>query len=373
MGGVASVEGFGHLGMEVWGAALLRMKLEKWVESQDWTMYGMVFSVFLIWRIGAIGGWSKGCWILLAVCLVGVRKDQSDIEWTRFFAFGIPLLGVFYYFYGAGNAVWWELANWMFQNNKHPLHWDELMQAIPLNTGAWARTFSSEALDEFMVWVYSYSFVVSLWICIVRSFWTKSVKKMLSYALSGHLLQFPLILPFYNLILLREVWYVNNQPDLLQRQFTDENALLVNVMNCFPSMHTSIAFAMLLLARRETDGVFKTTMVAYCVSIIFSTMYLQIHWVVDVLAGMAFGFGAVKLADGLIHVVSARLVPARLKAIYEGKPVEHKTDGGPVKGGGLVKRGGGGTRTQPTRAGRRAGGEAVQSPGAHAGPGGACV
>ena len=67
---------------------------------------------------------------------------------------------------------------------------------------------------------------LSLWICIVRSFWTRSIKKMLSYALSGHMLQFPLILPFYNIILLHEVWYVNKQPDLLHRVFADENSLL---------------------------------------------------------------------------------------------------------------------------------------------------
>jgi membrane-associated phospholipid phosphatase len=141
---------------------------------------------------------------------------------------------------------------------------------------------------------------------------------MLSYALSGHLLQFPLILPFYNLILLHEVWFVKQQPDLLHRTFASENELLVNVMNCFPSMHTSISFAMLLLALREKDRIFKTIMVTYCASIIFSTMYLQIHWVLDVIAGMLFAWGVVKLADLILYLGSTKLLPSRFKLFYRG-------------------------------------------------------
>lgn len=290
----------------------------KWINSGDWTMYGILASIFLVWRIGVVGNWSTECWILLFICLMGVRQDQVDVDWKRFFVVGIPLLGLFYYFYGSGNSLWWKIANWMFENNRHLWKWDDAMNAIPLNSAGWARTFTHPRLDSAMRWVYNYGFVLSLWICIVRSFWTKSVKKMLSYALSGHLLQFPLILPFYNLILLREVWWVKGQPDLLGRQFVTENDLLVNVMNCFPSMHTSISFAMLLLALREKDRIFKYMMVTYCSAIIFSTMYLQIHWMLDVLAGMLFAYGIVKLADFLIKHAST-LVPERFKRYYNRK------------------------------------------------------
>lgn len=295
-----------------------RGRLSPWIQNQDWTMYGILVSIFLIWRIGTVGNWSVECWILLLICLSGVRKDQIDQDWRRFFIFGIPLLGVFYYFYGSGNGFWWDIANWMFENNKHPWRWDEYMNAIPLNTGGWARYFNHPYVDRAFVWIYNYGFVLSLWICIVRSFWTRSVKKMMSYALSGHLMQFPLILPFYNLILLREVWFVNKQPDLLGRTFATENDMLVAVMNCFPSMHTSISFAMLLLALREKDRIFKYMMVTYCSAIIFSTMYLQIHWVIDVIAGMLFAYGVVKLADFIIHFVSKRL-PSSFHNYYKLK------------------------------------------------------
>ncbi|MCZ8512934.1 phosphatase PAP2 family protein [Paenibacillus filicis] len=294
------------------------VKLKQWAASNDWTMYGILASIFLVWRIGVTGNWSIECFILLLICLMGVRRDQIDVDWKRFFVVGIPLLGIFYYFYGSGNGLWWKIANWMFENNRHPWQWDSMMNSIPLNNAAWARAFNTPTLDRIFAWIYNYGFVLSLWICLIRSYWTKSIKKMMSYALSGHLLQFPLILLFYNLILLREVWWVKGQPDLLHRHFATENDMLVNVMNCFPSMHTSISFAMLLLALREKDRIFKYMMVTYCAAIIYSTMYLQIHWVLDVIAGMVFAYLTVKLSDVLIHS-AAKFVPSRFKGFYNRK------------------------------------------------------
>src|SRR6185295_18577346 len=69
--------------------------------------------------------------------------------------------------------------------------------------------------------------------------------------------------------------------------------------NCFPSMHTSVAFAVLLLAMREKSRLFRWGMCVYATAIIVSTVYMEIHWIVDVLAGLALGFGSVKLTDFL--------------------------------------------------------------------------
>lgn len=289
--------------------------IENW-KSQDWTMYGIIISIFIIWRIGLIGNWSKECWILLLVCLLGVRKDQIEQKWPRFFIIALPLLLIFAYFYGSGNSFWWRIANRLFEGNQYFFRWDDLFKTIPFNDPYYFRKISSPWLDKAMVWIYQWGFVLSLWICLIRSFWTRSIRKMLSYALSGHMLQFPLILPFYNLVLLREVWWVQGRPDLLNRPYTG-NDLLVSVMNSFPSMHTSISFAMLLLALREKDRIFKYTMVVYCASIIFSTLYLQIHWVIDVFAGMLFAYGVVKISDGLLAIGSRKFILKKWKSTVQ--------------------------------------------------------
>lgn len=246
--------------------------------------------------------------VFIMFCFIAVGGDRERISWKSFLIFGLPLLALFYYFYSAGDSLWWKMARWMFQNVPHPINLDPYMNYIPLNTGGWARWYTSPLLDKLMIWVYIHGFTLSLWLCIMRSFFAKSIKKMLTYALSGHLLQFPLILPFYNLLLVHEVWFVNKQPDLLQRHLSG-NELLVHVMNSFPSMHTSIAFAMLLIASRERNRLFKYAMIMYCSAIIYSTLYLQIHWLVDVIAGMMFAYGTVKLADWLIKQAVAKWIP----------------------------------------------------------------
>jgi membrane-associated phospholipid phosphatase len=295
---------------------LLQPKLGSWKKDWDFTFIGILVSIFIIWRLGTVAAFSEKCWIILLVSLMGVRKYRNDVPWNKFLLVGIPFLGLFYYFNSNGASFWWRIANWMFENNKHVWKWDNFMNSIPLNSGEWARWFHTPGLDKAMGWIYNWGFTLPLWICIFYAFWSRSLKKMLTYVFSGHLMQLPLILPFYNLILLREVWFVKGQPDLLFRHFASDNDRLVYVMNCFPSMHTSISFAIMLLALREKDRIFKTIIVSFTATVIFSTLYLQIHWVLDIFAGLGLGYIAVKLADLLVWFLSNKVIPSKWKQFY---------------------------------------------------------
>lgn len=79
---------------------------------------------------------------------------------------------------------------------------------------------------------------------------------MIRYVLSAHILQVFLITPFYLTFHLQEVWYVLKHHDGLARHLGATAAAGVT-LNCFPSMHTSISFAMFLLALREKNKLFK--------------------------------------------------------------------------------------------------------------------
>jgi len=182
---------------------------------------------------------------------------------------------------------------------RHVFNWNDLFNSIPFNDAAIFRLWQPKWLTHYMQWVYGFGFALSYWICLIRAFFTKDVHKFGRYALAGYLLQVPFILLFYNTILLQEVWYVQGTPDLLERGLSAEQAFST-ALNCFPSMHTSIAFAGLLLSMRERSRWYKLMIGTYCVSIIVSTMYLKIHWVIDVIAGMLFAYGCVKLADWIV-------------------------------------------------------------------------
>lgn len=259
----------------------------------------MLFAAVVLFAITRVENWG---WTSLTViaALFGVRKDmKGNLTWDQFLPPGLIAITLFFLIYKYANPLWHQVIGWQTQYIQHIFQWNEFFDRIPLNDGAIFRFWQPEWLTEYMKWVYSYGFALSYWICLIYSFFSKDVKKLLRYALAGYLLQVPLILPFYNTILLQEVWYVHGVPDMLQRMLTPEEAFRT-AWNCFPSMHTSIAFAGLLLSRREKNPWFRLVAGIYCGSIILSTLYLQIHWVLDVIGGMIFAYCCVKLADWII-------------------------------------------------------------------------
>lgn len=69
--------------------------------------------------------------------------------------------------------------------------------------------------------------------------------------------------------------------------------------NVFPSLHTSLSVTVALLAWQTRQQYPRWTVIAVPVaaSVVLSTMYLGIHWAVDVLAGAAMAVGIVWLTS----------------------------------------------------------------------------
>lgn len=267
----------------------------------------------VVWKISTVEHWIIFNWVFLALLLLDFRKDQKDIDLLIFLPKGIALLFCLYYAYQHAPKLWYFLAKWEMSNVKHLFNWNDEFRSIPFNDGSLFRLYQPEWFTVFLRWVYGHGFSLALWAAVIRSLMTRDLAKMLRYVLSSHTMQLPIIVPFYTLVMLEEVWYVLGHPDGMARGFTDAQAKLW-VMNCFPSMHTSVSFAILLLALREKGTIFRRLMVTYCGLVIFSTLYLEIHWVIDVIAGMALGYLTVKLVD-VIYAFAARRMEQRKKAV----------------------------------------------------------
>lgn len=272
----------------------------------------LVVGFYLIFKVSAVERWDSLVWATLLFLCVDAREDEAKTSWLRFLPIGIILLAVPYYIYKNAADAWWKVAEWQMNSVRHVVNWDALFSRIPLNDPSVFRVLNHPWLTQKMVWVYNYGFAFAIWGAVIRSFLTRDWRKMLRYTLATHVLQTPLIIPFYNAVELHEVWWVLGLPDPLGRpSFMDAYHVKLNAQNAFPSMHTSIAFAVMLLALRERGPVFKWGMTAYTAALIFSTLYLQIHWTIDVFAGLAFGYGVVKLADWVMSkVMGNRRVPA---------------------------------------------------------------
>jgi membrane-associated phospholipid phosphatase len=250
----------------------------------------------MLGRITWLDEWGIARWIVLAAFLCTLPPDIVKAPSARSLRYGAL------FFFGLSGAftylpdVWFKIAFQLNHAKNYLWNANEWMQTIPGNDAGFLWRHRIPWFSDLMGWIYENGFDMVVWIPVVRSLLAFDAPKMARYALGAHLLQFPMIMPFYTIFRVDEVWSVLGHADLLQRGWDDATRLNIGA-NCFPSMHTSVAYAILLLGLRERSRAFRVMMVVYATSIIFSTMYMEVHWVIDVIGGVGLGHAAVMLAD----------------------------------------------------------------------------
>ena len=251
--------------------------------------------------------------ILVLAAFTATSDLRRDVKWIPFLLAAVPIFLAIQYLSIHGYEMWGRMLSWQLEQ-KIVIDLNPLFQRIPLNDAAFTRVYQSGWLTEFMRQVYANGFVLPALVPIYRAIIAKDLRKILKYLLSAHIFQVFLITPFYLSFHLQETWYVLGHPDGMARGLSPEAAAGVT-LNAFPSMHTSIAFAMFLVLLEEKNRLFKWVWGLFCLSVIYSTMYLEIHWVIDVLAGMLFAYATVKLVN-LILVKAENWIPASLRNLY---------------------------------------------------------
>lgn len=253
--------------------------------------------------------------IILAFAGFTAKKDMRyDVDSKKFILWCIPILLFLLFIQKYGYSIWGEVLKWQV-TKKAVWNLNDTFKNIPYNDASFARIYETKWLDKFFTFVYNNGFVLPVVVPIYRAALCKDKRKMIRYILSAHTLQIFLISPFYAAIHLQEVWYVLGNPDRLQRHFTAKQAAGWT-LNCFPSMHTSIAFAMFLVVLHERDKIFKFIWAFFCLSVIYSTMYMEIHWVLDVIAGIILAIVTVKLVDLIFKIFDKKISNKKFKVKY---------------------------------------------------------
>nr|WP_164995926.1 phosphatase PAP2 family protein [Clostridium niameyense] len=276
--------------------------LISFLERYYFIIVGAIFTYSFI-RLSLINSLSydyKFYLLLLAIASLTIYKEiRHDVRTVSFLVLAIPFLMFIFYANKHGYSFWGKMLSWQISRDI-VVDLNPIFKNIPFNDAGFARIFKTDTLTWFFRLVYNNGFVPTVLIPIYRAAMSKDFKKMLRYGLSGHLLQVFLITPFYLTFHLQEVWYVNGHPDGLARNLSP-NAAAGVTLNCFPSMHTSIAFAMFLVViTNEKDTLFKWIWSFFCLSVVYSTMYLEIHWIIDVICGMILALVSVKIVDFIL-------------------------------------------------------------------------
>lgn len=200
----------------------------------------------------------------------------------------------------------WQLE-WEFSNPEGLFGWqikiDPLLYSIPFNDGMFIRQFKAPWIDEFMVPIYVYGFTTPLLVLVVYYVMTHRADKIVHALFCAHAVQYLVMLPFHFWVDGHQTWMIQNiyegttymDPILGYRKYGIPTIPSLN--HVFPSMHSSIAATMIILAWREKSLLLKWTFAIFNVLVIISTIYLGIHWIVDMIAGILIGWAMVKFAD----------------------------------------------------------------------------
>jgi len=110
--------------------------------------------------------------------------------------------------------------------------------------------------------------------------------------LFGVIVNYAVCLPFYFFFPVKEMWagnpaHVSLLLDRLSPAIMEAYRATSALDNCFPSFHTSLALTSALIVRRTCPRAFARAIGASAVIIVASTLYLGIHWALDVAAGTA--------------------------------------------------------------------------------------
>ena len=86
-------------------------------------------------------------------------------------------------------------------------------------------------------------------------------------------------------------------------QTQDVSAAVSDDTNVFPSLHTSLAVTVMLFAWRSRRDLPRWFLIAsfVAISLVISTMYLGIHWLTDVAAGVALAVWSVYAAERFVR------------------------------------------------------------------------
>ena len=249
-----------------------------------------------------------GLVITCALCLESQQLLQARVEFGQRLRSVAPYLGAAALFFlikrgtheqsvELSKSIGWDIT-------------DELY-AIEGNFVAVMQDVIPEAAIEFFSVMYMFGFPYLLVTAPILYFLLSS-QRHLKELLIAYLLNYVIGAICYTLFIAYGPRNHLSSVDGLMYQFYPQTQDLTAAVSAntdvFPSLHTSLAVVVLVFAwrsRKEYPRWFP--LAAFVVTgVVISTMYLGIHWALDIVAGAVLGVGSVYVADWIVGRAEGR-------------------------------------------------------------------
>ena len=178
--------------------------------------------------------------------------------------------------------------------------------AIEGNFVAWVQTFATPELTLYFSWVYVYGYVFLLVFPFI-AYAALPTSTMLKRLMAAYTLNYAIGLVVYTVVFAHGPR--NMMPELVSSLLYTFNPHIQTLTgevneatNVFPSLHTSLSVTAAIFAIHTRDRYRAWTPIAgvLALSVVISTMYLGIHWLTDVIAGIALAVGCVYLSYWIV-------------------------------------------------------------------------
>lgn len=145
-------------------------------------------------------------------------------------------------------------------------------------------------LTILLTYIYIFTFPIQFFLALIIYVYKRMYNLIISTVVALGL-NYVFVLPFYIFFPVQEVWLYNSEKveflaPIAYPYISMDYRNMSGIDNCFPSFHTSMAVTMIILAHHsKIKSLYYLTLVLSVLTII-STMYLGIHWITDVVAGV---------------------------------------------------------------------------------------
>ena len=172
-----------------------------------------------------------------------------------------------------------------------------ILRSFEGDIGYWFSQHWIPALLYFFVMIYIAVYPFTLWFSPIYFIITNNKKSMKTIAYGAFLI-YIIALPFYLFFPVTNVYtyyHVESPLEIVIPSVENFFYSTTTQNNCFPSLHT--AFTILIAYTISLTDNKRLKYFAYSISIlvIISVIYLAIHWIMDVIAGIALSLGVILL------------------------------------------------------------------------------